>query len=84
MIYYVIKRNEKYMTGIKPNEKYSIGKAPTMGNNHTFSEFNTMWSDEPTAFEPLTAASYIKILFEEYRWNDKAITEIHIIPINSK
>lgn len=81
MIYYAIYRNGKYLQGIEPNENYSLGKAPTMGNNHAFSEFNTIWGNAPMLFEPLTAASYIKVLFEEYRWNDKEAKDIKILPI---
>ena len=45
--------------------------APTMGNAHVYSEYKTKWGKEKKYFEQLTAANYIKILFEEYRWKNK-------------
>ena len=42
-----------------------------MGNAHVYSEYKTKWGKEKKYFEQLTAANYIKILFEEYRGKNK-------------
>ena len=82
MICYHIKMNGKYLQGIEPNPSYSrSGTAPTMGARHTYSEYKTNWSKEPKEFEPLTAANYIRILFEEFRWGDRKPNDIKLIPI---
>ena len=82
MIYYYVKMNGKYLHGIEPNKLYSqTGIAPTMGNRHTPAEYKSIWSSEPKPIEPLTVASYIKVIFEEFRWNDRKPKDIKIIPV---
>jgi hypothetical protein len=82
MIHYHIKMNGRYLQGIEPNKHYSrTGTAPTMGNRHTPAEYKSIWSAEPKAFEPLTAASYIKVVFEEFRWKDRKPQDIRLIPV---
>lgn len=81
VIYYQIKLNRKYLQGIKPNSSYSkTGRAPTMGNLHISSEYKTIWGDTPVEYEPLTAANYIKIIMEEFRWESRKESKILIIP----
>lgn len=73
IIRYIIRdRHGYYLQKIEINENYShTGTAPTMGNLHTPCEYRTVWGHHPCAFEPLTLASYIKILLEEYRWETR-------------
>lgn len=79
---YIIKRDGKYLMGIEPNSHYSrTGTAPTMGARHCFHEYVSVWCDSPHPVEPLTAASYIKVIFEEYRWEERSPKKIEIIPI---
>lgn len=79
---YAIKRGGKYLQGIEPNEHYSrTGTAPTMGARHCFHEYVTIWGDEIKTTEPLTASSYLKVLFEEYRWEERKPQKIEIVPI---
>ena len=67
-IAYAIKRGNKWLQGVKANEKYCCSAtAPTMGNRYAYSEYKTMWGDDQKTFEPLTATGYIKTLLEEYR-----------------
>ena len=81
-VYYAIKRNGKWLQGIEPNANYcKTATAPTMGTRHTFCEYRTIWGAEQKSFERLTAANYIKTLFEEYRWRDKQPSDIKIVPI---
>lgn len=69
---YRIKRSGKYLSGTKANEKYTRNSvAPTMGDRHSHAEYSTIWGNEPADFERMTAANYIKVLMEEYRWGDK-------------
>lgn len=79
---YAIKRGNKWLQGVKTNEKYCCSAtAPTMGNRYAYSEYKTMWGDDQKTFEPLTAAGYIKTLFEEYRWGDKTAMKFAVVPI---
>lgn len=78
-IKYAIKRNGLYLQGIEINEKYEkTVTAPTMGNAHVYSEYKTKWGKEKKYFEQLTAANYIKILFEEYRWKNKKAVDFKV------
>ena len=80
-IKYAIKRGNEYLQRIEANENYSrTGTAPTMGAKHSYSEFVSVWGKELCYIEPLTVSSYLKVLFEEYRWNEKKPKEIKIIP----
>ena len=79
---YIIKRDGEYLIGVEPNEHYSrTGTAPAMGARHCFHEYVTVWGCEPRPTEPLTAASNLKVLFEEYRWEERDPKNIEIIPI---
>lgn len=81
-IYYAIKIGNKYMQGIEPNENYCrSGTAPTMGTRFSCSEFKSVLGDEIKPIEPLTVANYLKILLEEYRWNERNVDKIEIIPL---
>jgi len=80
MFDYAIKSNDLYLQGIEPNENYCFsGTAPTMGARHSYCEYKTIWGKEIKHFEPLTLASYIKILLEENRWNTKDIKQFEVI-----
>ena len=81
-IAYAIKRGNKWLQGVKANEKYCYSAtAPTMGNRYDYSEYKTIWGDDQKTFDPLTAAGYVKTVFEEYRWGDKTAMKITIIPV---
>lgn len=80
-IYYAIKIEDEYMQGIEPNENYCrSGTAPTMGARYSYSEFKSIWGYDIKLIESLTVASYLKVLFEEYRWNEKELEKIEVIP----
>lgn len=80
-IYYAIKIGDEYMQGIEPNENYCrSGTAPTMGARYSYSEFKSIWGYDIKLIESLTVASYLKVLFEEYRWNEKELEKIELIP----
>lgn len=81
-ILYAIKRGNKYLKDIEPNKYYSFsGTSPTMGNRHTYNEYDTIWGLEPVYFEHLTLCNYIRILTEEYRWQSKKPLEFKVIPL---
>lgn len=85
MIYYYIKMNGKYLQGIEPNKHYNqTCIAPTMGTRHIPAEYKSVWSNDKKKFEPLTAMSYVKVIFEEFRWNDRKPSDIKIIPETTK
>lgn len=76
-----IECNGQYLQGIKPNEHYSrTGTAPTMGARHCFHEYETLWGNDFKVTEPLTTVSYLKVLFEEFRWGEKKPMPINLIP----
>lgn len=84
-IYYAIKIGDEYMQGIEPNENYCrSGTAPTMGARYSYSEFKSIWGYDIKSIESLTVTSYLKVLFEEYRWNEKELEKIEVIPITGK
>lgn len=79
-IRYAAKRHGKYLQGIEANKRYvQNSKAPTIGVNHGYSEYKTLWGNEPKYFEHITFSNYLKTLFEEYRWGDKEYCDIKII-----
>lgn len=79
---YAVKRGNKWLQGIESNENYCCSAtAPTMGSRYTYSEYKTVWGTEQKTFERLTAANYIKVLLEEYRWGDKCTMKIQVIPV---
>lgn len=79
---YLIKMGGKYLQGIEPNKHYAKnGVAPTMGARHCYHEFVSIWGADPKPFERLTASNYIKIIFEEFRWEERKPAEIKIIPV---
>ena len=81
-IAYAIKRGNKWIQGVKANEKYCCSaNAPTMGNRYAYSEYKTMWGDDQKTFEPLTATGYIKTILEEYRWGDKTAMKFTVVPV---
>lgn len=80
---YALKRGSKWLQSVDVNENYTPnGKAPTMGDRHTYSEYRTIWGADPVFFERLTLASYIKILCEEYRWGDLKIADFKVVARN--
>ena len=84
-IYYAIKIEDEYTQGIEPNENYCrSGTAPTMGARYSYSEFKSIWGYDIKLIESLTVASYLKVLFEEYRWNEKELEKIELIPYYGK
>lgn len=82
-LYYEIRRETDglFLQGVEANERYSqTATAPTMGNRHIHAEYSTVWEENRKVFERLTAANYIKIIFEEFRWKDRKPFEIKITP----
>jgi hypothetical protein len=55
-----------------------------MGNCHTNSEFTIIFDDEPTLIEKLTVANYLRVLFEEFTWQEKPLNKIIIEPVVQK
>lgn len=79
---YTIKRGNRWLQGTAESPSYvGSATAPTMGNRHTYSEYQTVWGKEPVEFERLTAMNCIRVLQEEYRWGDLKPMEIRIIPV---
>ena len=82
---YTIRVGDKYVKEIEANENYAFSAhAPTMGNCHTNSEFTIILDDMPTLIEKLTVANYLRVLFEEFTWQEKPLNKIIIEPIIRK
>lgn len=80
-LFYTIRRSGLYLQGIALNE--SAGKdqvAPTMGVRYSQSDYQTIWGKTQKKIEPLTVASYIKVILEEYRWEQIKPELITITP----
>lgn len=76
---YSIKRNSLYLQSVEPNENYcNSATAPTMGVRHSFSEYRTVWGKELKIFEPITAINYLKIVCEQYRWQELSASSLKI------
>lgn len=54
------------------------------GARYSYSEFKSIWGYDIKLIESLTIASYLKVLFEEYRWNEKELEKIELIPYYGK
>lgn len=81
-ILYSVKRGGKWLQGIEANKNYTQNAcAPTMGTRYTYSDFKTIWGNEQKYFEMLTLSDYLKILFQEYRWEIKKYMDIKIVPL---
>lgn len=79
---YAIKRGNRWLQEIQESPSYvGSATAPTMGNRHTYSEYQTVWGKEQVTFERLTAINCIKVLQEEYRWGDLKPMEFKVIPV---
>lgn len=80
-IFYSVRRRDfMYLQGIEPNEKYKAGsKAPTMGTPHISADYRSVWGNKEKRFEPLTLANYLKVIFEEYRWEDRLPDDLAIL-----
>lgn len=79
-IEYCVKHGLSYLQGIEPNEQYcKTGVAPTMGAKHSFCEYKTVWEETPKYFEPITLANYIKVIFEENRWETRDIVSFYVL-----
>lgn len=83
---YAISRTQdatrRYLQGIEPNEYYSSSAiAPTMGDRHSHSEFKTVWGESRKSFERLTATNYIRVLLEEFRWQERIPFFFQVEPV---
>ena len=80
-IFYSVRRKDcLYLQGIEPNENYKAGaKAPTMGTPHISADYRSIWGNKEKRFEPLTLTNYLKVIFEEYRWEDRPPDDLKIL-----
>lgn len=80
-IFYSVRRRDfLYLQGIEPNENYKAGaKSPTMGTPHISADYRSIWGKKERLLEPLTLTSYIKIILEEYRWEDRLPDDLAIL-----
>ena len=58
----------KYLQRFEINENYIAQKRAIQSNLHDASEFTSIWSSDPKAFDLITAKGYIATLCEEMRW----------------
>lgn len=67
----------KYLQRFDPNETYIAQKRAIQSNLHDASEFISVWSSDPKAFDLITARGYLGTLCDEMRWgkyDEKQIT----------
>lgn len=64
----IILNHTKYLQGFDINETYIAQKRSIQSNLHDASEFTSVWSSVPKAFDLITARGYLTSLCEEMRW----------------
>ena len=77
----IIMDGVRYLQRFEPNETYIAQKRAIQSNLHDASEFTSVWSTDPKAFDLITAKGYLQTLCEEMRWkmfDEKTIT-LHFI-----
>lgn len=73
----IIMDGVRYLQRFEINETYIAQKRAIQSNLHDASEFNSVWSSDPKAFDIITAKGYLQTLCEEMRWgkyDEKEIT----------
>lgn len=73
----IIMDGVKYLQRFEINETYIAQKRAIQSNLHDASEFKSVWSSDPAAFDLITARGYLQTLCEEMRWgkyDEKEIT----------
>lgn len=73
----IIRDGCKYLQRFEANENYIASKRAIQSNLHDSSEFTSVWSPDPKAFDLITAKGYLQTLCDEMRWNkfdEKEIT----------
>lgn len=84
-IEYAIQREDgMFLQGIEENENYKRDGYVIQSNLHTYNEYNTVWGEEPRFIEPLTLTSYLRSLFEEFRWETRKPFNFKVIPLEEK
>ncbi len=71
----------KYLQRFEANETYISQKRAIQSSLHDASEYTSVWSSDPKAFDMITAKGYLATLCEEMRWkkyDEKNIT-LHFI-----
>ena len=73
----IIKDGVRYLQRFEANETYTAQKRAIQSNLHDASEFVSVWSTDPKAFDLITAKGYLQTLCDEMRWgkyDEKEIT----------
>ena len=73
----IIRDGVRYLQRFEPNETYVAQKRAIQSTPHDATEFTSIWSSDPKAFDLITASGYLKLLCEEMRWgkfDEKEIT----------
>lgn len=73
----IIMNGVRYLQRFDINETYIAQKRAIQSNLHDASEFTSVWSSDPKAFDLITARGYLQTLCEEMRWgkyDEKEIT----------
>lgn len=64
----IILNGTRYLQRFDINETYIAQKRAVQSNLHDASEFTSVWSSVPKAFDLITAKGYLQTLCEEMRW----------------
>lgn len=74
----IIRDGVRYLQGFESNETYIAQKRAIQSSLHDASEFNSIWSSDPKAFDLITAKGYLNMLCEEMRWGKYDEKEIRL------
>lgn len=64
----IIMDGVRYLQRFDINVTYIAQKRSIQSNLHDASEFTSVWSSDPKAFDLITARGYLQTLCEEMRW----------------
>lgn len=64
----IIRDGVRYLQRFDANETYIAQKRAIQSSPHDASEFTSVWSSDPRAFDLITARGYLQMLCEEMRW----------------
>ena len=65
----IIRDGVRYLQRFEPNETYIANKRAIQSTLHDASEYTSVWSNDPKAFDLITAKGYLQTLCEEMRWS---------------
>lgn len=82
----IVRDGCRYLQRFDANETYIAQKRAIQSNLHDASEYVSVWSSDPKAFDLITANGYLRMLCEEMRWGkyDETTVELRFFDAERK